>query len=160
MPATRTIEDVLKETRIHQILRPKLVMGSPSMPVRDAISLMQAEKSGYVVIADEHSKPVGMFTEREVLMKALRKGVSLDAPVSQFMRTDVHTLSKTDTVGDALQAMHDFSIRHVPLVDEFGQISGILSIRTIVTFLAELFPTGVFNLPPQADQLHETAEGG
>lgn len=154
------IEDILKDTKIYQILRPKLVMGLPSMPLKDALALMHAEKSGYVVIADEHSKVVGMFTEREVLMKALQPGVALTEPVSKYMRTDVHTLSKSDTVGTALDTMDQFGIRHVPLVDEYGQVNGILSIRTIVTFLAELFPTEVFNLPPQANQAPETQEGG
>ena len=65
-----------------------------------------------------------------------------------------------DTVGQALDFMNKFSIRHIPLLDEFGQVTGILSIRTIVSFLSELFPTGVFNLPPKPDQIHNTAEGG
>ncbi|MBI2095932.1 MAG: CBS domain-containing protein [Candidatus Omnitrophica bacterium] len=120
---------------------------------------MRREKAGYIVIADEHLKVVGMFTEREVLMKVLRPGVRLDEPVSKHMRTDVHTLSKGDTVGAALDAMNKFSIRHVPLVDEFGQMNGVLSVRTIANFLSELFPTEVFNIPPRP-QIHETVEGG
>ena len=93
-------------------------------------------------------------------MKVLRPGVAMTEPVSKYMRTDVHTLSKSDTVGAAIDAMDEFGIRHIPLVDEYGQVNGILSIRTIVTFLAELFPTEVFNLPPKADQMPEMQEGG
>ena len=158
MPA-KTIEEMLKQTKIYEILRPKLVMSLPTTPLKEALELMQAEKTGYIVIADEHSKVVGMFTEREVLMNVMRPGVTLAEPVSQFMRKDVHTLTKTDTVGTALEAMDKFSIRHVPLVDEFQQLCGILSIRTIVTFLAEFFPTEVFNLPPKP-QVPRTVEGG
>ena len=157
---SKNIEDVLKNTQIHQILRPKLIMGIPKMTLREALDLMHSEKSGYIVIADEHSKIVGMFTEREVLMNVLKPSTSMSEPVEKFMRRDIHTLKKTDTVGQALDYMDKFSIRHVPLVDDFEQVCGILSIRTIVSFLAELFPTGVLNLPPQADQLHDTAEGG
>ena len=160
MPPTRNIEEVLKETKIHQILRPKLVMGVPKMTLKDALDLMHTERSGYIVIADEHSKVVGMFTEREVLMNVMKPGVDLNDPVEKYMRKDIHSLKKTDTVGKALDFMDKFGIRHVPLEDDFGQVCGILSIRTIVSFLAELFPTGVLNLPPQADQLHDMAEGG
>jgi predicted transcriptional regulator len=159
MPS-KTIEDILKETKIYQILRPKLVMGHAAMSLQEAVDLMRSEKSGYLVIADEHSKVVGMFTEREVLNNVLNDGVSLSEPVEKYMRKDVHPLHKDDSVWDALEAMHKFSIRHVPLLDQYGQICGILSIRTIVSFLAELSPTEVFNLPPKADQIHETAEGG
>ena len=137
MPAAKSIEDVLKETKIHQILRPKLVMALPSTRLQEALDLMHTERSGYIVIADEHSKLVGMFTEREVLMNVMQPGVSLSEPVEKFMRKDVHPLKKTDTVGQALELMNKFSIRHVPLLDDFEQVTGILSIRTIVSFLAE-----------------------
>ncbi len=159
MPPAKTIEDILKETKIYQILRPKLVMATPETALQDVLDLMRGEKAGYAVIADEHSKVVGMFTEREVLMNVMKPGVSMTDPVSQYMRTDVHTLQKSDTVGEAIDAMEKFNIRHVPLVDEFWQVSGILSIRTVVNFLAELFPTEVFNIPPRP-QIHETVEGG
>ncbi len=134
-------------------------MALPSISLKDVLDIMHTERAGYIVIADEHSKVVGMFTEREVLMKVLRPGVDLKEPVSKYMRTDVHSLKKSDTVGTAIDVMNEFGIRHVPLVDEFGQVCGVLSIRTLVTFLAELFPTEVFNLPPRP-QIHETVEGG
>ncbi len=160
MPATKSIEDILKETKIHQILRPKLVMALPSVSLQEALDLMHSEKSGYIVIADANSKLVGMFTEREVLNDVLRPGVKMSDPVSKYMRKDMHSLKKSDTVGQALEYMNKFSIRHVPLLDDFEQVNGILSIRTIVSYLTELFPTGVLNLPPEASQIHDTAEGG
>ena len=159
MSTAKTVEEILKDTKIYQILRPKLVHATPTLPLREALQLMQREKTGYIIIVDEHLKAVGVFTEREVLMKVMKKGVSMDSPVSEYMRTDVHTLSKSATVGDALNAMNEFSIRHIPLVDEFGQLNGVLSIRTIVTFLGELFPTEVLNLPPKP-QIPRTVEGG
>ena len=156
----KTIEEILKDTKIYQILRPKLVTAGPDISLQEALDLMHGQRAGYIVVADAHLKVIGMFTEREALMNVLRKGVSLSEPLSKYMRTDVHTLSKSDTVGAALDAMLQFNIRHVPLVDEFGQMNGVLSIRTVVNFLAELFPTEVFNLPPRSDQIHETVEGG
>ena len=160
MAASKSIEEVLKETKIHQILRPKLVMALPSLLLQEALDLMHHERSGYIVIADAHSQLVGMFTEREVLMNVMKPGVLMSDPVEKYMRRDVHPLKKSDTVGQALEYMNKFSIRHVPLLDDFEQVNGILSIRTIVSFLAELFPTGVFNLPPKSDQIHDTIEGG
>ena len=159
MPPTKNIAEILDETKIHQILRPKLLMSLPSITLQEAVDLMRVEKSGYLVIADEHSKVVGMFTEREVLMNVDGKNANWDEPVQKYMRTDVHTLKKSNSVQEALDAMSKFSIRHIPLVDEYDQVNGILSIRTIVTFLAEFFPTEVFNLPPKP-QIPNSVEGG
>lgn len=159
-PSAKTIESILKDTKIYQILRPKCVNAPPTASLSEAIRLMQQEKSGYIVIRDEHLHVVGMFTERDVLMKVLGKGVSLNEPVSKYMNTETITLSKTDTVGAALDAMFRYSVRHVPLVDELDQLTGVLSVRTIVHFLAELFPTEVLNLPPKSDQTFTSVEGG
>lgn len=156
----KTIEELLKETKIYQILRPKLVTALPETTLEEALALMQSQKAGYIVIADRHLKVVGMFTEREALMKILNKGVSLKERVDKYMNTRIKPLLKTDTVGMAIDVMDEYSVRHIPLVDELGQMTGVLSVRTIVSFLAELFPTEVFNLPPKSDQIHETAEGG
>ena len=135
-------------------------MALPSTPLQEALDLMHTERSGYIVIADVHSKLVGMFTEREVLMNVMKPGASMSDPVEKYMRRDVHPLKKSDTIGQALDYMNRFSIRHIPLLDEFEQVTGILSIRTIVSYMAELFPTGGFNLPPKSDQIHDTIEGG
>jgi len=158
--SAKTIEEILKETKIYQILRPKLAWVAPSLSLKQALLLMQRERAGYLVVADEHLKVVGMFTERDVLMKVLRAGVSLDEPISSYMTPNPHALSKHDTVGAAIEYMKEHNVRHIPLADELGQMNGILSVRTVVNFLAELFPTEVFNLPPKSDQIHETVEGG
>jgi len=158
--ATKTIEEILRDTKIYQILRPKLVTAHPEVTLQEALDLMHREKAGYIVVADQHLKVVGMFTERDVLMKVLKPGVSLDEPMAHYMTRDPHSLSKTDTVSAAIDFMKEHNVRHIPLVDELGQMNGVLSVRTVVNFLAELFPTEVFNLPPKADQIHETVEGG
>ena len=160
MPPSRTIEELLKGTRIFQILRPKCVNSGPDITLQQALGLMHQEKSGYIVIRDEHLHVLGLFTERDVLMKVLRKGVDLNEPVKKYMNTELVELSKSDTVGAALDAMKKYNVRHIPLVDELGQMTGVLSVRTIVNFLSELFPTEVFNLPPNADQHFHTVEGG
>ena len=156
----KTIDQILKDTKIYQILRPKLVTALPGISLQEGLDLMRREKAGYIVIADEHLKVVGLFTERDVLMKVLKKGVSLKDPVDNYMHKTPRTLKKTDTIGDAINVMYEDGVRHVPLLDELGQMNGVLSIRTIVNFLSELFPTEVFNLPPKSDQIHETVEGG
>ena len=156
----KTIEEILKTTKIYQILRPKLVTAVPGTALQEALDLMHREKAGYIVVADRHLKVMGMFSERDALMKVLKKGVSLGEPIDKYMKKNPRTLMKTDNIGTAIQVMKEDGVRHVPLVDELGQMNGVLSIRTIVNFLAELFPTEVFNLPPKADQIHETVEGG
>ena len=158
--ASKKVTDLLKQKKIYQILRPKCVNCLPDLTLQQALDLMRREKSGYIVVADEHMKVIGLFTERDVLMKVLRPGVGLNEPMKKYMNSDPPILSKKDTVGSVIETMNNCNVRHIPLVDELGQMTGVLSARTIINFLAELFPVEVFNLPPRADQIHHTVEGG
>ena len=44
--------------------------------------------------------------------------------------------------------------RHLPIVDERGRVLGLISIRAILTYVAERFPEDMLNLPPHPD--HES----
>jgi hypothetical protein len=46
----------------------------------------------------------------------------------------------------------------LPLVDAEGYLAGILSVRDIIVYLAELFPTACMNLP-SSNQPIGTREG-
>jgi CBS domain-containing protein len=48
---------------------------------------------------------------------------------------------------------------HIPLVLN-KQLTGILSVRTLIRFLAEFYPAEVYNLPPNPHQIMATPEGG
>ena len=150
----------IEKTKIYQILRPKLSSVEPSLSVRAALNVMHQDKAGYLVIADKHKKILGMFTEVEVLMKVLRPNVDLAEPVKKYMPPNPRTLTRQHTVGEAINVMKEHGVRHVPLADEKGRLDGVLSVRTVVTFLSEFFPTEIYNLPPKADQIHQTPEGG
>ena len=54
--------------------------------------------------------------------------------------------------------------RHLPIVDEKGDLQGVVSARDIIGYLAEFFPMEIYNLPPsttqEQDQVFDTREGG
>jgi len=44
-------------------------------------------------------------------------------------------------------------VYHVPLLDEQGNLANVLSVRTLIRFLAEFYPQEIYNLPPDSDQI-------
>ena len=58
----------------------------------------------------------------------------------------------------ALMGEHRFY--HIPLVDDRGELVNVISVRTLIRFLSEFYPTEVYNLPPRPDQVMRTPEGG
>ncbi len=157
----RPIQELVKNIKIGQIINPRLIQAPPEISVRTAIEIMQNNKSGYIVIADHQRKVVGIFTETDVLHKVFGKKTDVwSKPVSELMTPSPKVLSVRDTVGQAIDLMGKNIFYHIPLVDEKGSLVNVISVRTLIRFLAEFYPTEIYNLPPKYDQIMETAEGG
>ena len=155
----KSVEVFLKEKKIYQIVNPKLVQAPPTISIKNAIELMQQDKSGYIVLA-KNKKVAGLFTEDDVVAKILDQDVDWNRPVSEFMTTNWTKLKMTDSVGQAIDLMGERRLYHIPLVDDNDDLVNVLSVRTLIRFLAEFYPTEVYNLPPKLDQIMETPEGG
>ncbi|MBN1687589.1 MAG: CBS domain-containing protein [Candidatus Omnitrophica bacterium] len=153
------VSQLLKEKKIFHIINPRLVQTSPETSLKQAVCLMQENRSGYVVIV-KNQKPVGIFTEVDVVRKILGKKADWKRPVSDWMTPDPVVLSPEDSVGKAIDLMAERRFYHIPLVDRKGNLTGMLSVRSLIRFLAEFYPTEVYNLPPCPHQVHETREGG
>lgn len=126
--------------------------------VSDAIELMQKHRSGYIIIIDQ-GQPIGIFTERDVLTKVLIQSIDLNTPVSKVMTHAPKTIKEGASVSDVIRMMHDGGFRHLPVVNDSGQLSGVISVKRIVEYLVEHFPEAVFNLPPDPVQQQLSREG-
>lgn len=104
--------------------------------VRKAIERMRAAKSGCALI-EANGKLVGLFNERHVLTRVVRKNLDLDTTqVSTVMSRDPLQLSPEDPPAFAIHCMVAHGFRHLPLVSD-GEILGYISVRNILAFLRD-----------------------
>ena len=155
----KPIEALLNETKIYQIINPKLVQAPPDISIQRAIQLMQENKGRYMVVA-ENKKVVGIFTESDVAKKILGQKVDWQRPIRDVMTKETILLTPNDSVWTAMDLMSQHRFYHIPLVDQQQELCGILTVRSIVRFLSECYPTEVYNLPPNPNQVMRTVEGG
>ena len=159
MASQSSVDKLLKEKKIAEVINPRLIQAPPSISVKDAVKLMQENQSAYIVVADG-KRVVGMFTESDVVRNILGKDVDWGRPIRDFMTPEPVVLRPDDTVGKAIDAMAENNFYHIPLVSEQQKLTGVLSVRTLIRFLAEFYPGEVYNLPPNPHQVAQTAEGG
>ena len=153
-----SLHDRLNEEPISRIpLTPPFAV-SPSDPIRTVIERMRKERTG-CILACEAGKLVGKFTERNFLERVIGAGADVDTPLSQFMIPDPETLRVTNTVNDAILLMEKGKYRHVPIVDQNDMPFGILSVKRIVHWLVEHYPTAVYNVHPSPDKVAIEREG-
>ena len=127
--------------------------------VRQVIETVQRHRVGAVLVC-EGKRLVGIMTERDVLMKVVRRDVSYDDPVDKFMTPNPRTLTPDATIGEAITLMNDEGFRNIPIVDaETGDAVALFRVQDVIDHLAESFPEHVLNLPPRLDQKMETPEG-
>jgi len=125
-----------------------------SDPVWKVVSLMKTTGRGAVLV-EERGTLVGIFTERDVVTRIDH----FDPLGSHVVVRDVMTPHPTvtrppDSLAEALRLLVQGRRRHLPIVDDRGQVLGLLSIRDILTYVASKFPEDLMNLPPSPD--HES----
>lgn len=136
VPATAVERALLSDrVRLFQGRHPMVV--SPSMPIREVLRLLVDNKVGCVLVA-EQEKIVGIFSERDALMKLGEQAAgSASRPVSDFMTKKVESLPPTAKIAFAVHRMDQGGYRHVPVVNESGQAVGIFSVRDILSYLTK-----------------------
>lgn len=100
----------------------------PAASVLQAAALMNDHRIGALVVV-EGSRVVGMFTERDVLMRVVAERRDPDATqVEDVMTAAVVCCSPETTVDEARGVMRDRRIRHLPVADADGRLHGLISI--------------------------------
>ena len=112
---------------------------APSDPVALAIHLMQQRNADSVLVYEDEQL-IGIFTERDVLLKAADDKVDLNAvTVRTIMTADPVILREEDTLAVALHKMSVGGFRHIPLVANDGT-AGLISIRDLVRHVSSFIP--------------------
>lgn len=101
---------------------------------------------------------VGVFTERDAL-RLLADGANLDIPVAEVMIRNPVTVRKADTVARAISLMAGGGFRRLPIIDEQGNVEGVLKVSGLLHYLVEHFPKIVHTLPPEPHYKTADREG-
>lgn len=131
---------------------------APNSTVADAAALMRQKKVGCLLVCDG-PKLVGIFTERDLMRRVLAAGLPMTTPVGEVMTADPVVVEPKESVRAAVRRMEEGGYRHLPVVDDAGRPVGILSVKRIVHYLVEHFPSTVYNLPPDPSAYPPVAEG-
>ena len=125
--------------------------------IASVMQLLKMQRTGAGLVY-EGDNLVGIFTERDALM-LMRQRADLSRPVREVMSRSPVTVSPKSTVGEAIRQMSSGGYRHLPIVDEFGQATGVIAVRGIVHYLVEHFPATIYNLPPTPEAAPAEREG-
>jgi CBS domain-containing protein len=113
---------------LRALIRNEPIVCREEQSVREAVAIMHGRGVGAVVVIDADSRPVGIFSERD-LVAAVASGVDA-RPVSELMTRDPLALPAHAFAYEAAITMIGNRIRHVLVMDE-AQLVGVVSERDL-----------------------------
>jgi CBS domain-containing protein len=120
---------------LEQILQLKgrdVLVTSPDSTVYDSLALLAEHEVGALVVVD-NNRPVGLFSERDYARKVILKSLSShDVLVRAIMASPVICVDTSLTVDKAMGIMTERRVRHLPVLDDSSQLTGIVSIGDLV----------------------------
>ena len=109
--------------------RDKVVKAPPDTFVSKAAKLMAKKNAGAVMIVEgEHL--VGIFTERDIVIRVVAQGLDpATTRIFDVMTPAPETIDPNKPFGSALLTMFERGFRHLPVI-EGGKVVGIVSSRS------------------------------
>ena len=133
----RTVSDVMT-TRVH--------VATPSTTFKVLVRLIEENRVSAIPIVDPQGKPVGIVSESDLLLKERRSELELEAGsplhlwrrrqerakaegvvAADLMTSPVVAVGADSTIAQAARVMQERNVRRLVVVDQRGNIAGIVS---------------------------------
>jgi CBS domain-containing protein len=128
--ATRIAEDTSLNTPVRALLKRNAVTCLPDTPLTNALHTMQTEHVSSMIITDEETRVLGIFTLHDLLERMAIAGGDVDVAICEIMTPDPLTLPADALAHEAALLMARHGIGHICVVDR-GRLVGMLSERDI-----------------------------
>ncbi len=115
--------------KVRELMRFPFMIDS-NATVKQAAQLMSSKGTGAVLA--RKGKRVGILTDTDILVRVVAAGRDpLKTKVEDVMTEKPWTLSADADVDTAAEFMREKNIRRLPLLDEKGEVVGMISVRDI-----------------------------
>jgi CBS domain-containing protein len=119
----------------------EVVFATRETSIPEAAQLMRQYHVGDLVVVDEISGkrvPVGIVTDRDMVIEIISQALNInDFSVGDIMSPQLVSVQETEGVFETIRLMRTKGIRRVPVVNQEGELKGIVSADDILDLLAE-----------------------
>lgn len=111
------------------------------IPVTAAARLMREQHTGSLIVidnADEEREPVGIITDRDIVVEVLAQGRNPDkTTVGEVMSKQLVIASGSEDTSLALGRMVAHGVRRIPIVDDEDLVVGVVTLDDLLRVHAE-----------------------
>ena len=107
---------------------------SPERTIREAAEVMERSGIGTLAVIDGREL-VGVVTDRDLVRRALARGLALDSRVDGVMSSPVVTIDADADVREAFAMFRTHGLRRLIVVRE-GEVQGVIAIDDLLVLVA------------------------
>jgi len=111
---------------IREVMTPNPQCVAPGDTIQNAARIMRDCDTGAVPVVD-NGRPIGIITDRDIVVRAVADGGQLNRPVSEIVTGDVVCASPDMSTHEAANLMSEHQVRRLPVVEN-NRIVGIVSL--------------------------------
>ena len=119
----------------------QVVTATRETTISGAARLMRDKHVGSLIVVesrDNRLEPVGILTDRDIVIEVLAENVDPDAvTVGDVMTTAVLKVCEHDSIFEVAQRMRARGVRRVPVVSKQCELVGVLAQDDILSLLGE-----------------------
>lgn len=106
---------------------------------QDVAALMRKEHVGDVVVVEDGRKPVGIVTDRDLVLEVMVPGLDpADLSAREIASGPLITVQARDDLFTAMEIMETKAVRRLPVVQDDGSLVGLLTVDDVWELLAGL----------------------
>jgi CBS domain-containing protein len=112
----------------------------PRQSAFEAAERMHQRSVGTLVVVDNTNAPVGIITDRDLMVRVLAAGLDPHVTaIRDVMTASPTTAQPTITIERALATMQAGGFRRLPLVNQLGHLVGIITLDDVLMSLCKDF---------------------
>lgn len=116
--------------RCREIMTRNVKTATREMSLREVAALMRDGDMGSIPVV-ENGRLVGIVTDRDIVVRAVAEGKDLTTPIGEVMTTEIFSVGENDFAFEAIRLMGDRQVRRVPIINEQGELAGIIAMADI-----------------------------
>ena len=123
---------------VKDIMSSPVVTTDEGAPTNKIANLMNENKFGCVIVTNKDGKPLGIITERDLVVRVLSKNLKPEAvKAKDVMTAPLATIEPDETISDAARRMSRLDVRRLGVIYR-GDLIGLISSKDILGVMPEL----------------------
>lgn len=122
---------------IKEIFIREVAVANDSNTIVEAALFMRKAHVGSLVVVNAQKVPVGIVTDRDIVLSVVAAGLKPDGlKITEVMTPNPTVVNEDASIWDTIQLMRSHGIRRMPVVNEKGELAGIISADDMLDLLS------------------------